>query len=216
MDILANLTLAAGLGLLGFIEPCTVGSTAVLFRTAADFRARERLSFAGTYVLLRTVLTGLLGVVAVVLGGLFVGFQTAMWIGLGALYIAIGAAYIAGYASRLGLPFGRATASKARKSAVLLGGIFSLNIPACAAPLLALLVGSAATAAPNLTAGFLLLAVFGLAISLPVAAGLLLPALQRPILSLSRWSDRVPTVTGILLAAIGAWSILLALVTGTP
>lgn len=216
MDVAATLALAAGLGLLGFIEPCTVGSTAVLFRTTAEFSDRERLSFAGTYALVRTVMTGLLGIAAVLVGGLFVDFQQAMWIGLGALYVAIGAAYVSGYSSHIRIPFGKAPVGRAQTSAVVLGCLFSLNIPACAAPLLALLIGSAATTARTPAAGFLFLAVFGLAISLPVAAGIAVPALQRPILSLSRWSDRIPVITGLLLATVGAWSIVLALRTAAP
>ena len=217
MDIVATFALAAGLGLLGFVEPCTVGSTAVLFRSAAELDWERRLRFATAYVTVRTVLTGLLGIAAVLVGSLFIGFQKAMWIGLGVLYVGIGAIYIAGYSKRLGFRLASIPGSGAeRKNAMLLGALFSLNIPACAAPLQGLLIGSAAASARSPAIGFALLAVFGLAISLPVAAGLLVPALQRPILSLARWSDRVPVATGALLALVGGWSILLALRTAGP
>ncbi len=43
MDIVATFALAAGLGLLGFVEPCTVGSTAVLLRSAAELDWERRL-----------------------------------------------------------------------------------------------------------------------------------------------------------------------------
>lgn len=211
MEFASTLMHSAGLGLLGFIEPCTVGSTAVLSRTAAGLSRDQRLSFAATYVLVRTFLSGLLGIAAVYVGGRFLGFQKAMWIGLGALYVAIGIAYLAGYSKHLSIGFGRTPAVQTeRRSAALLGALFSLNIPACAAPLLALLIGSAAVAAQSAITGFALLAVFGLAISLPIAAGLIAPPLQRSILALSRWSDRAPVITGILLALVGLWSVVLA------
>jgi cytochrome c-type biogenesis protein len=95
MEFASTLILSAGLGLLGFVEPCTVGSTAVLFRTAAGLSQDQRLSFAGTYVLVRAVLTGILGIAAVYVGSRFLAFQNMMWIGLGVLYVAIGIAYLA-------------------------------------------------------------------------------------------------------------------------
>src|SRR3546814_1366678 len=51
-----------------------------------------------------------------------------------------------------------------------LGLLFGLNIPACAAPLLLALLAGAATTGATLLSGFVALAVFGLALSLPLVA----------------------------------------------
>lgn len=58
-----------------------------------------------------------------------------------------------------------------------LGLLFGLNVPACAAPLLlALLAGTAAAPGVTLLGGFVSLAVFGLALSLPLVVAVLIPA----------------------------------------
>lgn len=207
MDIMLNFALAAGLGLLGF-------GAAVPNRGRTGSGA-ARLPFAAAYVLARCPDWSLWRCRRPRRQPLH-GFQKTMWIVLGTLYVGAGAADILGYGNRLGVTLAGIPDHVAeRRRAVVMGALFSLNIPACAAPLLALVIGSAAVA-QSLATGFLLLAVFGLAISLPVAAGLVIPVLQRPILSLSRWSDRVPVVSGVLLAAVGPWSILLALRTAAP
>lgn len=203
MDIVATFALAAGLGLLGFVEPCTVGSTAVLFRSAAELDRERRLRFATAYVTVRTVLTGLLGTAAILVGSLFIGFQKAMWIGLGALYIGIGAIYIAGYSKRLGFRLasvpGSGAGAKERhtaRSAVLAQHPGLRGTAAGPADRLGRGVheesGHRVRSPCRVRSG-----------DQPPAAGLLVLALQRPILSLARWSDRVPVATGALLALVG-------------
>ncbi len=96
----------------------------------------------------------------------------------------------------------------------MLGLLFGLNIPACAAPLILALLGLAAaggaTAADN-GGGFVSLAIFGLALSLPlVVAVLFAPA--RPLLDrMAALSHSMPRWTGAIFALLGLWSIWFAL-----
>jgi hypothetical protein len=62
------------------------------------------------------------------------------------------------------------------RGAVALAVLFGLNIPACAGPLLVALLAPAALGAARIAEGFVILAVFGLALSLP----LVLAALWEP------------------------------------
>ena len=55
--------------------------------------------------------------------------------------------------------------------------------------------------------GFVTLALFGLALSLPMAVPLLWEPARRALDRLAALSGRVPVVIGLLLAAVGIWSI---------
>src|SRR3546814_18124998 len=88
-----------------------------------------------------------------------------------------------------------------------LGLLFGLNIPACAAPLLLALLAGAATTGATLLSGFVALAVFGLALSLPLVAVVLVPAAARLLDRFAALSGRFPVLAGLLLVALRAWSV---------
>jgi cytochrome c-type biogenesis protein len=168
---------------------------------------------AVVFTLTRAVVVGLLGAAAALVGTAFLGFQRAAWVGLGALYAILGVAYLTGNARRLmrtlGPSLGRLSAAR---SAAGLAVLFGLNVPACAAPLLAAVLGSAAVGGPTRVArGFFTLALFGLALSLPLTLALLWAPARRALGRLAAMSDRVPVAISLLLAVFGAWSIYLGL-----
>src|ERR671930_2699084 len=90
-----------GLGLLGFVEPCTIGSTLVFIKHIEGLDRAETLIEVGLFAITRALFIGALGIMAVVLGTAFLGFQRGAWIVLGALYVAIGTIYGIGRADRL-------------------------------------------------------------------------------------------------------------------
>jgi cytochrome c-type biogenesis protein len=59
--------------------------------------------------------------------------------------------------------------------------------------------------------GFFMLALFGLALSLPLTLALLWAPARRALDRLMGLSSRVPVAIGLLLAMFGAWSIYLGL-----
>ncbi len=59
----------------------------------------------------------------------------------------------------------------------------------------------------TLSAGFVSLGLFGLALSLPIVAAVLIPSARRALDWLSALSRRLPLWTGLLLVALGLWSI---------
>ena len=92
--------------------------------------------------------------------------------------------------------------------------MFGLNIPACAAPLLLALLGAAAaggTAGSAYAAGFVTLALFGLALSAPLAAAILFRRVRNGLDRLAGLSRRAPLWTGVVMLARGLWSIGAAL-----
>jgi cytochrome c-type biogenesis protein len=215
-DLAHVVVLPIGLGLLGFVEPCSIGSSLLFIKYIEGKDARTKISQAAIFTLMRAVFIGLLGVAAALVGAMFVGFQRAGWAALGALYVALGAAYLAGRAGglmrTLGPSLGRLAGTR---GAVALAVLFALNIPACATPLLAAILGVAAVGgASGLGAaaqGFVSLALFGLALSLPLALALLWAPTRRVLDRLAALSGRAPLLIGALLVALGVWSIALAL-----
>lgn len=55
--------------------------------------------------------------------------------------------------------------------------------------------------------GFVSLGIFGLALSLPLALMVVYPPARRALTRALRWSEAWPAVIGLVLVAVGAWSI---------
>ncbi|MGH8661821.1 MAG: cytochrome c biogenesis protein CcdA [Burkholderiales bacterium] len=207
----ASILLPIGLGLIGFIEPCSIGSTLVFIKVMEGRSAGVKLWQVGVFTVTRALFIGALGAIAVVVGSAFIGFQKAMWTGLGALYVALGLLFLAGRAGYIKTSLGPSLARLGEvRSSVALGLLFGLNIPACSAPLLFALLGTAAASGisgATLASGFSSLALFGFALSLPLAVAVLFPAARRALDWLAGLSGRIPRWTGIVLIGLGIWSI---------
>jgi cytochrome c-type biogenesis protein len=206
--------LPVGLGLLGFIEPCSIGSTLLFVKYLQAEPATNILAQASLFATTRALFIGLLGVVAVVVGEAFLGFQRAAWITLGTVYILLGVAYALGKTRSLRVSLGPNLAHvPGLRSSAIIGVVFGLNVPACATPLIfALLASAAASGAGGATllSGFVSLGLFGLALSAPLLAILLLPGSRHALNALASLSQRVPVWAGLILVALGVWSIWIA------
>lgn len=198
-------------GLFGFIEPCSIGSTLIMVKQIEGRSSREKIVqmmvFAGT----RALFIGSLGLVAALVGSVFLGFQRAAWLILGLAYVALGLLYLSGRAGRLMQSFGPSLARlSGRRGAAALGVFFGLNIPACAAPLILALLGLAAAGGASalaLSQGFVSLALFGLALSLPLVLAVFFAPVRAWLDRLAALSRRLPRWTGALLVLLGLWSV---------
>ena len=216
MDSLAyQLLVALGLGLLGFVEPCSIGAHLLFFgHIEGEKRAsqlRQVAIFAGT----RALFFGALGALTVWLGQSFGILQRGGWLVLGSLYATLGVLYLAGKASLLMRSFGPTLARwPADRASILLGFVFGLNVPACAAPLLLAVLTTAAIGGAQSAAaigGFATLAVFGLALSAPLVLIVIWPTGRRYLdWAFTRGWSR-PAVIGAVLLALGLWSIYFGL-----
>lgn len=208
--------LPVGLGLLGFIEPCSIGSTLVFIKYLEDRDAAAKVAQVAVFAVARALFTGALGLAAVALGAAFIGLQKSGWVLLGLLYAGIGVLFISGRANLLMVSIGPALSrlSGAQGSAAL-GLLFGLNLPACAAPLILALLGAAAAGGASglaFATGFASLALFGLALSAPLVLAVLFEPVRRALDRLAGLSRRLPFWTGVLLLLLGLWSIRFALV----
>lgn len=92
MDIsfTATILLPIGLGLFGFVEPCTVGAHMVFLGSQGGRPRAARLAAFGIFVLFRVTVIATFGALVALLGAVLVRAQTGFWLVFGALYQGIG------------------------------------------------------------------------------------------------------------------------------
>jgi cytochrome c-type biogenesis protein len=214
-DLFQLVILPVGLGLLGFVEPCSIGSSLVFIKCIEGQSAATRIAQVGVFALTRALFIGALGALVALIGTAFLVLQKSGWILLGLLYIAIGAFYVFG---KGGVLMGTLGPSLSRlvglRGSIGLGFLFGLNIPACAAPLIFALLGTAAVAGSiggAVMTGFLMLGLFGLALSLPLVLAVLWEPGRGLLDRLAGLSVRVPVVIGLVLIGLGLWSVYFGL-----
>ncbi len=210
---LANLILLSiGLGLLGFIEPCSMGVNLLFIKYLEGKAAVLKVSQTVIFMLARGLFIGALGALAALVGTGFTSVQKGFWVLLGGLYLVLGVLYLAGRAGFLMRTLGPGLHRLAGgRGPVALGLLFGLNIPACAAPLLFVLFGTAAVGGATVTQGFVSLALFGLALSAPLALAVLWAPGRTLLDRVAGLSGRIPRATGAVLAVFGLWSLYFGL-----
>lgn len=220
VELASFVLLPIGLGLFGFIEPCSLGSTLIFIKALEGKPATVKIAQVAVFTLARGLFIGLLGVAAVLAGRAFLGFQKAAWLALGIVYVALGILYLSGRAGVLMRTIGPKLASiPALRGSAALGVIFGLNIPACAAPLLAALLGGAAAAGAGgatYVTGFVSLALFGLALSAPLVAAVYFEPARRGLDWLAGFTARMPAAAGAIFIALGLWSAWFGLFVTVP
>jgi cytochrome c-type biogenesis protein len=211
MDLWAVVAVPLGLGLLGFVEPCTIGSSLLFVKYLEGRSASAKVVETTTFALTRALFIGSLGAVAALVGGAFLDLQRWFWLLLGALYVVLGLLYLARKQGMLTRTLGvRLHRARPATGAAALGVLFGLNIPACAAPVLAALTAASLGAASALR-GFLAMASFGLALSLPLILVVFWGRARDALDRLAAASGRMPLWTGIAFVMLGAWSIYFGL-----
>jgi cytochrome c-type biogenesis protein len=200
--------LPVALGLLGFVEPCSVAAhglfAAYLRARPAGARRTELLRFAAT----RAAVFGLLGLGAALAGQVVLAARGAVNLALGVALVALGVAYAVrgGRLPALGSGVGRYLAGHRDRSAPL-GLVAGLSLPACATPLLLAALAAGASAA-GILQGFLALFLFGVALSLPLLALLAWPGAAERLRRATAGAGRRPLLTGTLLILLGVFTAL--------
>ena len=216
VDLIQLVLLPIGLGLLGFIEPCSIGSTVLFIKYLEGKSSGEKVLQTGTFTLARALLMGLLGVLAALLGPLFVDMQQGVWLLLGSVYLLIGLLFVSGRGALLQRRIGPSLARvSGTRGSLGLGLLFGFNIPACAAPIIFALLGTTALtggASLGIGGGFLSMLLFGLALSLPLVLAVAWKRARGWLDRLAGLSSRVPVITGLLFVGLGLWALYFALI----
>lgn len=196
-----------GLGLLGFIEPCTIGGHLLFLDTQKNRDRGQKIRAMAVFIAVRAIVAGLFGALIAFLGQKLISAQTGIWLVFGVIYLLVGLAFVMGKAGAVKQRIDLAPdAWKRASNPVVLGMAFGLNIPACAAPILFGLLGLAATVGTVL-AGFIMMFLFGLFLSLPLALFAVLPKWAA---WLDRFGQRLKNmrwVIGAVFILLGLWSI---------
>ncbi|UWQ20097.1 cytochrome c biogenesis protein CcdA [Jannaschia sp. W003] len=201
-----SLLLAAGLGLLGFVEPCTIGAHMLFLAGQKTRSTAQRLRAVTAFLAARLLVMGGFGGLIVLLGQALIGVQTGMWLVFGALYIGIGAAILLGGDHMLRRRIGLAPKRWRLASDPIVQGLaFGLNIPACAAPILFGLIGAASVGASPVS-GFVLMSVFALTLSAPLLPLSVAPRLAAPFDGLADWLRPRRWLLGLIFVGLGLWS----------
>lgn len=210
-NIIIFILLPIGLGLLGFVEPCTIGGHLLFLDTQKGRTKPERMNAVTVFIITRALIMGLFGALIAFLGQRLIGVQTGVWLIFGSIYLIIGLAFIFGrtgvFKQRISLA---PAAWKRAKNPMVLGLAFGLNIPACAAPILFGLLGLAATSG-TMFAGFSMMALFGLALSFPL---IIVAANQKFATLLEKLGQHLKQkkwVIGFIFILLGFWSIYFGL-----
>ncbi len=215
MSELTLLALAFGLGLLGFVEPCSIGANMVFLGHLREKGRGTRLRETAKFALSRSVVLGLFGLGISFVGSSVFAAQKGFWLLLGLVYLALGVAVILNARFRWGL-FGRISLRRLLPGAASenrslgLGLLFGLNLPACAYPLMLALLGP--SAASGALAGFAALFVFGLALSLPLVPLAFSERAAKLFGRLSGLGGATPYVIGVVFLLLAAY----VLYTATP
>jgi len=211
LTIVNVIALPVFFGLVGFLEPCSIGSTLLMVKQLEGRTGREKVAQMLIFSATRGVVVGLLGLLAALVGSAFLGWQKAAWLLLGAFYVVLGALYLFGLSGALMRAIGPGLHRlRSTRGTVAIGMLLGINIPACAAPLILALLALAAAggaSAAEVGAGFVSLGLFGLALSLPLVLAVLVPRFRALIDRLAALSRQVPRWTGALLVVLGVWSI---------
>ncbi len=209
-----ELLLPIGLGLLAFVEPCSIGIHLLLIGHLERLPAARRLRELAYVTLVRAAVLGAIGLAGAWVGRELFWAQRSLWVAFGLLYIALGGVYLSGRQGRLMRLLTPAPQRlEARARALGLGAAFGLYVPACAVPLLAVLVGTTAAQSAggaSLASGFVALFFFGLALSAPLFALVGTARGQGWLDRLVMLAGHLPRPTGALLVLLGATSITLA------
>ncbi len=199
--------LPAALGMLGFIEPCTIGAHLVFLRSIEGRSRAKKLMSTLIFTAARTLIAAVFGALAALLGLVLIGAQKGFWLGFGFVYLALGLAYLSGRAGLLKHRIALSPRSWSKmKNPAILGLAFGLNIPACAAPILFALIGVAASTG-SVLAGLSTMTVFALALSSPLIVIAVVPKLAAGLDTISAKLGQMHRLLGLIFIALGLWAI---------
>ena len=83
MSFLNLVTLPILFGLVGFVEPCSIGSTLVMIKQIEQRTPAQQIAQTVVFAVTRALFIGSAGLLAAALGSVFLGLQKAAWLLLG-------------------------------------------------------------------------------------------------------------------------------------
>ena len=194
-------------GLIGFVEPCSLGINMIFLNRINGFERAKRISETLVFTIVRGTFLALVGLSATFIGSKIISIQSTFFWVLGAIYIFLGALaimnmYIPIFKYQINL-------SKYLKNmeGIALGFIFGLIIPACAISFVLALIGKSILLG-NLVEGFISLFLFGIALSLPLVIISFFDKSNEIIAKIAEKARQIPWLAGMVLIAVGLLTML--------
>lgn len=194
-------------GLLGFVEPCSIGAN-IIFLGYLESRGSSKTWEAVKFTLTRALFLGAIGLAVGVIGqSLRIGAYSYSLV-LGILYVVLG--FIGVFWRYRGSGLGSLDLGRylPKEGAVPLGVIFGLSAPACSLPLFLALIGLGAIKGAGI--GFLTLFLFGLALSAPLLWIARSAKAGEALRRLGKLGSKIPYLSESMLILVGAVTILIS------
>jgi cytochrome c-type biogenesis protein len=207
MEFYQIILVPVAFGLLGFVEPCSIGAN-IIFLGYLQARKAGKILEAIKFTITRALFLGLIGLLVGVVGQPMRTGTYSYSLLLGATYVFLGILGLwwsyrgTGLAS---LDLGRYLP---REGALPLGVIFGLTAPACSLPLFLALLGLGAI--EGAWVGFVSLFLFGLALSAPLVLIARSEKAEEILRSLGTKATKVPYLAVLGLISVGAITIVIA------
>lgn len=195
------------LGLIGFIEPCSLGINILFLTRVKGFNRAKRISETLIFSLVRGFFLALVGLSAAFIGSKIITLQSSFFWVLGGVYIITGVIAIMNMYRPIFKREINISKYISNKGSIALGFIFGLVIPACAIPLVLALVGKSILLG-NLSAGFLSLFAFGIGLSFPLMVISCFDRSNEIIVKISGKARRIPCLAGMVLIVVGLLTML--------
>ncbi len=207
MEIYQIILLPVAFGLLGFVEPCSIGAN-IIFMGYLESRESSKVLEAVKFMMTRALFLGLIGLAVGILGQSLRTGAYSYSLVLGILYVALG--FVGIFWRYRGKGFRSIDLGRyfPKEGAVPLGVIFGLSAPACSLPLFLGLIGLGLLKGALI--GFLTLFLFGLALSMPLVWIARSSRADEILLRLGRIAFKVPYLSEALLILLGTVTILIA------
>ncbi len=194
-------------GLLGFLEPCSIGAN-IIFLGYLESRSGSKTLEAVKFTLTRAVFLGLIGLAAGIVGqSLRAGaYSYSLVLGIG--YVALG--LVGMYWRYRGSGPGSLDLGRhfPKDGSIPLGVIFGMSAPACSLPLFLALIGLGAIKGASI--GFLTLFLFGLGLSAPLLWIARSEKADEALRRLGRLASRIPYLAEFALILVGGVTILIS------
>jgi len=130
-------------GLIGFVEPCSLGINSIFLNHIQKFDKMKRVRETLIFALLRGVVLALVGITAAFIGREFITIQGSLFTILGVIYFALGLFIIVKkYLPVFNFKIDFSNYFK-DKHTVSLGIVFGFVIPACSIPFIIALISQA-------------------------------------------------------------------------
>lgn len=192
------------LGLVGFVTPCSLAVNLIFLGYIRGKPRSVRLTQGAIFTLIRALILMLLGVLFGYIGQAIVAFQLVYRPIIAVFFIGLGVLFIVSRIWPLPLPntsfvrnFGRGS-----QSAVVLGTLFGLDIPACSTPLLLYLLGKTVLQG-DMVFGAISLLFFGIGMSLPLLGIAAVEGANRFLERATRTAGPLAYSGGVLLIVLG-------------